>query len=82
MQELQPFAPTRESFAELIGVSKRGLDKWLFGYNATRPRNQQEFREMPEPVRRLLILMLENPELVTRMQALAREHKKNFLEKK
>lgn len=74
MEAFESIAPSRERFAELIGVSKRGLDKWLYPYMPGKPKSEQDCREMPEPVRRLLIIMLEQRSAERLVQRLAREH--------
>lgn len=74
MAAFESIAPNRKQFAELIGVSKRGLDKWLYPYVPGKPKSEQDCREMPEPVRRLLIIMIEQPSAVRLVQRLARKH--------
>lgn len=56
---MEELAPDRTAFAELIGVSKRSLDKWLYPYLPGRPKGEQDFRVMAEYARRLLVVLLE-----------------------
>lgn len=45
---MQQTVQTRTQMAEVLGVSRRALDKWLL------PETSQDFRRMPEPALRLL----------------------------
>jgi hypothetical protein len=47
-QAMQQSGQTRNRMAEILGVSRRALDKWLL------PDTSQDFRRMPEPALRLL----------------------------
>lgn len=80
MATFESVAPNREQFAELIGVSKRGLDKWLYPYMPGKAKSEQDCREMPEPVRRLLIIMLEQRSALKVLQRLAKEYQEALQE--